>query len=336
VSLFLHGLGHFHPENEITNEFLQELDIGTSDEWIIERVGIRSRRTTLPLDYIRATRNRDPRGAAEAALYSHAESGRRAALLAIERAEIDKSEIGLVLAGSSMMDTATPAESCNVAQALEIEAPALDVNSACTSFLANLYLLSLMQPSRLPPYVLVVCPEAVTRAVDYSDRASAVLWGDGAVAAVVSTRVPGRAEVLHSTFESSPAGAAKVVIPRLGHFAQEGRSVQTFAIKKTTRVFEDLRAEFATDRRSLHFVGHQANLRMLEAVCRFGAVPDERHHSNVEWFGNTAAAGAPSVVSQRWESWSSDDDIALVGVGAGLSWSGCLLRFRAPAGETPC
>ena len=79
MTLFLHGLGHFHPENEITNRFLEELDIGTSDEWILERVGIRSRRTVLPLDYIRTTRNRDVRAAAEATLYTTAELGRRAA-----------------------------------------------------------------------------------------------------------------------------------------------------------------------------------------------------------------------------------------------------------------
>lgn len=336
MSLHLHGLGHFHPENEITNDFLEGLDIGTDDEWILERVGIRSRRTTLPLDYIRTTKNRDPRAAAEASLYSHAEAGRLASELAIERAGIGKADIGMVLAGSSMMDTATPADSCNIARALDLDVPALDVNSACTSFFANLYMLSLMQPDKLPPYVLVVCSEAVTRAVDYTDRSSAVLWGDGAAAAVVSTWVPGRVEILHNTFESNPAGADKVVIPRTGHFRQEGRAVQTFAIKKTTAMLEKLRDEFEDDCRTLHFVGHQANLRMLESVCRFAQMPVEAHHSNVEWFGNTAAAGAPSVISQSWESWSTRDDIAMVGVGAGLSWSGCLLRFRESERERPC
>ena len=66
MTLHLHGVGHFHPEVEITNRFLEELDIGTSEGWIVERVGILSRRTTLPLDYIRTTRNRDPRAAAQA------------------------------------------------------------------------------------------------------------------------------------------------------------------------------------------------------------------------------------------------------------------------------
>ena len=91
VSLFLHGLGHFHPENEITNQFLEDLDIGTTDAWILERVGIRSRRTLLPLDYIKETSNRDPRMATEVMVYGNAETGRRAAEMAIARAGIDRS-----------------------------------------------------------------------------------------------------------------------------------------------------------------------------------------------------------------------------------------------------
>ena len=73
--LYLHGMGHFHPENVITNRFLEELEIGTDEAWILERVGIRERRTVLPLDYIRQTKNRDPRAAHEASLYRNAETG---------------------------------------------------------------------------------------------------------------------------------------------------------------------------------------------------------------------------------------------------------------------
>lgn len=329
MSLHLHALGHFHPENEITNAFLEELDIGTSDEWILERVGIRSRRTTLPLDYIRATHNKDPRAAAEATLYTHADTGSRAAELALARAGIERSQIGLLIAGSSAMDTATPAEACNVARALELEVPAFDVNSACTSFFANLFVLSLMDPAKLPDFVLVVVPEAVTRTVDYDDRSSAVLWGDGAVAAVLSPRVPGRALVLDNVLRSSPAGADKVVVPRVGHFRQQGRAVQMFAIKKTVEQLERLRDAHRCEGRSFHFVGHQANLRMLEAVRRECGIPEENHHTNVEWYGNTAGASAPSVLSMRWDAWTDDDDVAVAGVGAGLTWSSYLLRFGA-------
>lgn len=331
MSLHLHALGHFHPENEITNQFLEELDIGTNDEWILERVGIRSRRTTLPLDYIRATHNRDSRAAAEATLYTHAETGRRAAEMALARAGVDRTQIGMLIAGSSAMDTTTPAEACNIARALGLEVPAFDVNSACTSFFANLFVLSMMDPAKLPDFVLVVVPEAVTRTVDYDDRASAVLWGDGAVAAVLSTRVPGRALVLDSTLHSSPAGADKVVVPRAGHFRQNGRAVQMFAIRKTIEQLARLRDAHASPGRRFHFVGHQANLRMLEAVRRECEIPEENHHTNVEWYGNTAGASAPSVLSMRWDAWLPGDDVAVAGVGAGLTWSSYLLRFGAEA-----
>ncbi|MBW2712611.1 MAG: ketoacyl-ACP synthase III, partial [Deltaproteobacteria bacterium] len=206
MTVFLHGMGHFHPENEITNQFLEDLDIGTDDKWIMERVGIQTRRTVLPLDYIRETKNIDVRAGFEAQLYSNAEVGKRAADLAIARAGIDPSEIGMVIAGSSCSDTTSPAEACNIAKLLELEVPAFDVNSACTSFFTPLYLLSLMQADKLPPYILLVVPDTLTRAVDYRDRSSAVLWGDAAGAAVISTQVEGVAEIIGNTLESSPAG----------------------------------------------------------------------------------------------------------------------------------
>ena len=327
MTLYLHSVGHFHPENEITNQFLEDLDIGTNDQWIIDRVGIRSRRTVLPLEYISETRNSEPRAAMEAALYSNAELGRRAAELAISRAGIEKSDIGMLIGGTSLMDTTSPAESCNIAQALELEVPAFDVNSACTSFYVQLYLLSKMQPDQLPDYILIVATDCLTKAVDYSDRSAAVLWGDGAAAAVVSTRHPARARIDGTTMASSPAGNDKVIVPRFGFFHQEGRTVQTFGIKRMTRLLNSLQVQFEDPERRFNFVGHQANNRMLESVCKHCNIPDERHFSNVEWFGNTASASSASVVSMEWEKWRDGDDVAVVGVGSGLTWSSYLIRF---------
>jgi 3-oxoacyl-[acyl-carrier-protein] synthase-3 len=331
VTLFLHGLGHFHPENEITNRFLEELEIGTSDEWILERVGIRSRRTALPLDYIRTTRNRDVRAAAEATLYRTSELGRRAAELALERAGIDRSQVGMLISGSSAPDWASPADACTVAAALGIDVPAFDVNSACTSLLAQVHLLSLMDPARLPDFVLLVAPDSLTKTVDYTDRTAAVLWGDAGAAAVVSTRVPGRAQLLGSTLASRPTAYDKVVVPRTGHFSQEGRTVQAFAIRESAKLYNGLRESFESEARTLHFVGHQANFRMLEAICERCGIDRDRHHSNVEWFGNTGAASSASVLSMNWEKWQPRDDVAVVGVGAGLTWSGYLVRFGGAA-----
>jgi 3-oxoacyl-[acyl-carrier-protein] synthase-3 len=331
VTLWLHALGHFHPENEITNRFLEELDIETSDAWILERVGIRSRRTCLPLDYIRTTRNRDLRAAGEATLYTTADLGSRAAALAIARAGLEPAQIGLVICGSSAPDFLSPADACNVARLLGIDVPAFDVNSACTSFLAQVHLLFQMDPSKLPDFVLLVAPDSLTKTVDYGDRAAAVLWGDAGAAAVVSTKVRGRARVLGTSLESRPSGGESVVVPRTGFFAQDGRAVQAFAIRQTIACFERLRAAHAREDRPVHFIGHQANLRMLENVCRRCEIPPERHHSNVEWYGNTGAASSASVLSMNWEKWQGQDDVAVVGVGAGLTWASYWLRF----GEAP-
>lgn len=330
MNLQLLGLGHSHPENEITNQFLEDLDIGTSDEWILERTGIRSRRTALPLDYIKETRNADPRAAIEAAVVSNADLGASAARMALERAGVTVEQVGLVFGGGCAPDTTSPAEACNVADALGIEAAALDVNSACTSFIAGIRLLWMMDPAKLPEFVLVVTPESMTKTVHYDDRSSAVLWGDGAVAAVFSTRHQGVAEVVDTRLVSDPMGNSKVVVPRLGHFTQEGRTVQTFAIRKTSDLYLATQAEFAEEARAFHFVGHQANLRMLESACRRCDIPDERHHSNCEFFGNTAGASSGTVVSQRWEKWTASDDVCVVGVGSGLTWGSYLLRFHAP------
>ena len=327
MSLHLHALGHFHSEVEITNQFLEDLDIGTNQEWIHERVGIETRRTVMPLDYIRETRNADPAGALEAAIYSHADTGKRAAEMALARAGVDKSQIGLVIAGSSRPEMSSPADACAVAEALGLEVPSFDINSACTSMWAALYMLSMMREESLPEFFLLVTPESLTTTVDYSDRSASVLWGDGTTAAVLSTRVPGRAEIVGNTMASSPAGRDKVIAPLFGHVDQEGRTVQMFAIKKTIRCLRDLKKAYPDAADDIHFIGHQANLRMLETVCLRCDIDDAHHHSNVVDYGNTGAAGAPSVVSMNWDRWRDGDDIAMIGVGSGLSWSSYLLRF---------
>jgi 3-oxoacyl-[acyl-carrier-protein] synthase-3 len=326
--LNLLGLGHFHPENEITNQFLEDLDIGTNDEWILERTGIRCRRTSLPLDYIRETRNEDPRAAIEAAVMSNAETGARAAEMALSRAGVVAGDVGLLIGGGCAPDTVTPAEACNIGATLGVDAPCLDINSACSSFIAGIYMLSMMDSTKLPPIVLLVTAEPMTGTVNYNDRASAVLWGDGALAGVLSTKEMGRASLVGQTLTSNPAGREKIVIPRLGHFRQEGRTVQSFAIRKTSDRYLSMRESFRQDDRDFHFVGHQANLRMLESVCRRCEIPNDLHHFNCEFFGNTGGASSGSVISQNWDKWTPRDDIGVVGVGAGLTWGSYLMRFN--------
>ena len=325
--LYLHSLGHFHPENEIDNAFLESLDIGTNHAWITERVGIESRRTVLPLDYIRATRNKDLRGATEAVLYSNAETGRRAALMAIERAGLSAADIGMVIAGGCSPDNCIPAEASRIANALGLAVPSFDLHAACSTFGAHLGFLEKMG-SALPEYVLVVQPENITRVVDFSDRSTAVLFGDATSAAIVSTRVPARARIVYTTFGSDPSGCDEVTIPRLGYFSQHGSAVQKFAIKKMSALLTEIEERLDPERRSrLIYVGHQANLTMLDAVCRRAHIPPERHFYNIVRFGNQASAGAPTVMSQRWDGFQPGDVVALVVVGSGLSWSSLQIEF---------
>lgn len=329
--MFLHALGHFHPDNVLDNAFFETLGIDTTQTWIEARVGIRSRHTVLPLDYIRQTKNRDPRAAIEAAVYSNAETGKRAAQLALARAGLTSKDIGLVVAGGCSPDECIPAEACRIAAALGIDAPSLDINAACSSFCAQLYFLEGMRPERLPDFILVVNPENSTRVVDYTDRSSCVLWGDGTSAAIVSPRVPGRFKISKTLLRGDPSGADKVVVSRAGHFVQQGAAVQTFAIKRAGEVFIALREAWMADDATrsaagLTFIGHQANLRMLEAVQRRCEVPDDRHFHNVETRGNCGASGAPTVMSEHWDNPKLGDAIAMAVVGSGLTWAGALFE----------
>lgn len=322
--IYIHGLGHFHPANIIDNKFLEDLDIGTNDQWILDRVGIKTRHTVLPLSYIKETRNQDPRAAHEAEEYSNAVTGKEAAERALKNAGVDRSQIGMVIAGGCSPETLTPAEACTIAAELGIEATAFDLNSACSSFGSQMYFLSLMQPEKLPEFVLLVNPENNTKSIDYSDRNTAVLWGDGSSAAVVSTKVSSRVKATSFTLTSSPEGWKKVRIPRMGFFEQEGATVQTFAIKRTIRCYNEIRDKIGGQP---FLISHQANLRMLESVCKRCKIEPKNHFYNVSEYGNTGAAGAPTVLSQNWHKFTAGDRIALIVVGAGLTWSSMAIEF---------
>ena len=322
--LYIHGLGHFHPPNVIDNAFLESLDIGTTQDWIMSRVGIAERRTVLPLDYLRATKNVELAAAEEAAEISNPEAGAHAARMAVERAGLSLSDIGMVVAGGCSPQWCTPAESAVIARELELEVPTFDLHSACSTFGAQLHWLGAMGDA-LPDYVLTVMVENNTRVCDYRDRSSCVLWGDGSAAAVISTKHIGKIKVCSTSFGGSPKGALEVIVPRTGFFSQNGARVQKFAIKRMTSLFKECQAD-AGDNDALIYVGHQANLAMLRSVAkRCGRTP-EQHWFNVDRFGNQGAAGAPTVVSQRFDELTPGDKFGVVVVGAGLSWSGVHLE----------
>jgi 3-oxoacyl-[acyl-carrier-protein] synthase-3 len=237
----------------------------------------------------------------------------------------------MVISGSSAPDVASPAEASTVAAQLGIDVPAFDMNSACTSFALQIHFLSNMNPGVLPPYILITQPENLTRCLDFSDRRSACLFGDGSTAAVVSLTEPSDKIIDATHFDAKPSCWDKVSIRRTGHFNQDGSAVQGFAIRKTTDALRIIQAANPSLNGHLKFVGHQANLGMLRTVCERCGISPENHWHNVEFFGNTATAGAPGSLSLHWADLKPGDHVALVQVGAGLSWAHMMLTVKEPS-----
>ncbi len=327
--VYLHGIGHFHPENIISNKFLEDLNIGTAVDWIMERVGIESRRTVLPLDYLIRTKNIDPRETDKVRLYSDARMGGNAARMALTRAGLKAEDIGMVISGSSLPQYLTPAEASTVAADLEIDVPCFDINSACATYGVQMRYLDSVKPEKMPPYILVTNIEAATTTIDYSDRRSAVLFGDCATASILSTTVPSNKIFSDCEMASKPTLWDKAVVPRWGYFCQDGGAVQGFAIRKTTDGLRSLLALIPdADMRRVFFIGHQANLGVLETAAERSGIAPANHWFNVNLFGNVGCAGGPSVLSQHWDELRSGDHVAMALVGAGLTWTQMLLTIQ--------
>jgi 3-oxoacyl-[acyl-carrier-protein] synthase-3 len=315
--LFLSRLAVWYPEEILTNEDLGRL-VDTTDEWIVEHVGIRERR-------------RSPRDMPVHAL------GARAAALALEG--FDAASVGLVVCGLSISDYQIPATANLIAADVGCgDAPAFDVRAACSSFVFALHTLRGLFATGEHASALLVVPEAYTHATDYSDRATCILWGDAAFACLVTReRPPGPAFAVEDTFVGSRSKDwAAVQIPTGGTFRQEGTVVQAFAIRKMTEVVQRVLARrgLATDDIA-YMIGHQANLGILTRVtARLGLAP-EKSLTNIERFGNCGAAGAPAVLAQNAARVREGERVVVATVGAGLSWGGVLLKAVKAEGTGP-
>jgi len=324
--LFVHGMGDFHPETVIDNAFLESLDIGTNDEWITKRVGIKERRTSLPLDYIRETRNREIRRSLDASPLSHLDFVTRASQHAIARAGIDASQIGMVVCDPGGQFYRTPAVSNLLADALGIRGLCFDLGTACATFGLQLHVLNHMAPEIVPDYVLVALGSPITWITNYSDRNTAILFGDAAAAAVVSPRVEGGMRVLSTSAGSDSSQWSKIQSPVYGHFTLDGQAVQKFAIKQAVETAKSVVPEDSPGWGDRYFIGHPANMAMLRLVCRFLEVPDHLHLHNIERYGNTGQSSAPAVLSENWDRFQPGEEVVLSVVGGGLTWSGVRLQ----------
>lgn len=340
--LALTAIGHFHPQNELDNQFFDQLDIGSSASWIQEVTGIENRRSVLSQAQVKDLRLGKTTSAllrSQKGFASIADMAAEAYPMFLERrglsgAEKEATAFDLAICGTSVPDFDIPANACSIGARLGLNCPTIDVNSACSSFVANLHTCRGMIMSGLHRRSLVFNVERYTTRVDFSDRSAAVLWGDAATVAAVEVVDDNNArglEIIDTTLTSDPSGFEQVKIPEGEFFSQNGKAVQKFAITRTveaTRLILERNGLSTAD--VSYFIGHQANLRMLTSAVKTLKIAPERHLFNVNLFGNQGGAGAPAVLSQNWNRFRPGELIVVTVVGAGLTWGALLLRALAP------
>ncbi len=316
------GTGSALPGRVVTNDDMAQI-VDTSDEWISTRTGIRSRRYC----------------AAEAG-ESHRALARDAARRALEAAGIAPDEVGVCLVATFTADYATPSAACLLQADLGLpeDALCLDINAACAGFVYGLHVASRLVDAATRPYALVVGAEELSRVMDFTDRTTCVLFGDGAGAAVLEAREDwpalhavwgsrGNAEALYAPGAGVPDGAGGV-LPSYLHM--DGRAVFRFA----TEVLPACTAE-VLDQAGLgvdevdRFVFHQANKRIVDvAVRKLGADP-AKCAGNIDHTGNTSAASVPLLLDElvRAGEIGPGARVVLAGFGAGLTWAACLVEL---------
>lgn len=324
------GLGACLPERVVTNhDFARVLD--TSDEWIRTRTGIVERRFAGP-------------GEATSDL------GERAARAALEDAGLDVGEVGAVLVATTTPDHVMPGVAPLVAARLGTEAPALDLNAACSGFVYGLWVAGSLTATGGGP-VLLVGAETLTRIVDQEDRSTAVLFGDGAGAAVVAAVDDGDLGPFDLGCDGSlagilcvPAGGARrpatpdSVREGAHYMAMNGREVYRHAVARMTAsaraVLEDAGL---TPGDADVLIGHQANVRILDAVAERLGIPPERCHVTVDRHGNTSAASVPLALEDARGAGrlTPGARVLLTAFGAGLTWGSCLLTWGDPEAAGP-
>ena len=331
------GWGKYVPERILTNEELSRL-VDTSDDWILSRTGIKERRIA-------------DGGETTSSMAT------RAAWQALETAGLVPAQVDVIIVATATPDYAFPATACLVQDALGAgNAAAFDVSAGCTGFVYALSvavdMMTARRGVRKMPTALVIGAETLSRVTDWTDRATCVLFGDGAGAVVLQANgSPGG--VLSTVLGADgsggdllylPAGGSKepachrTVSERLHYIKMRGREVFRFAVKAMPDAARQvLKEAHMTPADVALLVPHQANQRILEAAARGLGLPPERVYSNVERYGNTSAASIPIALCEAVEEGliGRGDVIVCVGFGAGLSWGAAALRWSVPLPAAP-
>ena len=319
------GIGSDAPTDLLTNEDLEKL-VDTSDEWIVERTGIKTRRIA---DEKTTTRT----------------LATNASRRALERAGVDPGDVDLIVVGTATPDMLFPSTACLVQSDLGAEnAAAFDLAAACTGFIYGLNVAAGLIRNGSHETALVIGAETLTKIVDFEDRTTCVLFGDGAGAAVVRPVNDGKG-ILSTRIHSDgrlgdmlklPAGgslhpaSAETVANRMHFIRMNGNNVFKSAVKSMAdtvrKGLED--AGVSADDVDL-FVPHQANMRIVEATAKKLGFPMDRVYVNVDRYGNTSAASIPIAIdeAQREGRVKEGDLVAMVAFGAGFTWGSAIVRF---------
>ena len=320
------GTGSYLPRKVLTNEDLSKL-VDTSDEWIVTRTGIKERRI-----------------AAEGEATSHL--GTKAAEKALEQAELTAEEVELIIVATITPDTLTPATACYVQQQLGSDkAVAFDISAACSGFLYAMKIAKRMIEGEIFANALIIGAEKLSAFVNWEDRTTCVLFGDGAGAAVLRASKEGEGRILATDIGTDgkqthllniPGGGSACPITMsnagegLATLAMLGKEVFRHAVTRmrdsANTVIE--RAGLTADDISL-VIPHQANLRIIDAIASRLDVPNESVFVNLHKYGNTSAAAIAIALDEahREGKIQRGDKIVMVAFGAGLTWAAAALEW---------
>ena len=321
------GWGRYAPSHVLTNADLEKL-VDTSDEWIRSRTGIRERRVA-------------------AAHETTASMGAVAGLRAIRTAGLEPNDIDLILLATLTPDYWMPSTAALVKEAIgNTKATAFDVMAACSGFVYGFATAQAYIQAGLAKHVLVIGAELLTRFLDYTDRATCILFGDGAGAVVLSaSEEPGGALGIEMTTEPQgaymiwlPAGGSKAppsagTISRGEHYVRmEGRETYRFATKTmATTALESIRRSGLQPGDIDLFVPHQANVRIIEAVAKGLDLPMDKMFINLDKYGNTSAASVPIALAEAVNEGrvKIGDNVTIVAFGAGFTSGAVTIEWTA-------
>jgi 3-oxoacyl-[acyl-carrier-protein] synthase-3 len=319
------GTGHSYPEGILTNAELEKM-VETSDDWITSRTGIKQRRKAAPGEYT--------------SMFAV-----RAARQAIERAGLQAADIDLILCATVSPDQILPSTGCIIQAELGAnKAAAMDVVAACSGFLYGLTLADTMVRTGQSKYALVIGAEILTQYVDYTDRNTCVLFGDGAGAAVLGA-VEGDRGILAARIKSdgryeeqlfSPGGgtrrpATAATLAAGDHFFKmRGNELFKVAVRSMTDISREVLEEAGLSASDVKlFIPHQANQRITDGVASKLNVESERVYSNIAMHGNTSSASIPIALDECVEAGriNSGDLVLMASFGGGVTWGGVLVRW---------